>query len=90
MINHVDKRSSIEHARKYNTPESSEVQATILGGKDGEVGTRDIVLRKRGTINRNGSQVLDKTPIVHCSYDPLSYVLLFPDGRDGWYEVMVI
>ncbi|CDF38585.1 ATP dependant DNA helicase [Chondrus crispus] len=29
--------------------------------------------------------VLDPISVSHRAYDPLSYVLLFPNGRDGWY-----
>ncbi|CDF40018.1 unnamed protein product [Chondrus crispus] len=39
----------------------------------------------RGTLNSNGNEVLDPISVSHRAYDPLSYVLLFPNGRDGWY-----
>ena len=32
----------------------------------------------------NGSERLLKISWDHRSYDPLAYVLLFSDGRDGW------
>ncbi|CDF33589.1 Putativ ATP dependant DNA helicase [Chondrus crispus] len=39
----------------------------------------------RGTLNSNGNEVLDPISVSHRAYDPLSYVLLFPNGRDRWY-----
>ena len=49
------------------------------------VGNRDIVVSARGTAV-NGSERLFKISWDHRSYDPLAYVLLFPDGRDGWHH----
>ncbi|CDF36294.1 unnamed protein product [Chondrus crispus] len=37
------------------------------------------------TLDSNGNEVLDPISVSHRAYDPLSYVLLFPNGRDGWY-----
>ncbi|CDF40520.1 ATP dependant DNA helicase [Chondrus crispus] len=34
-------------------------------------------------LNSNGNEVLDTISVTHRSYDPLSYVLLFPYGQDG-------
>ncbi len=42
-------------------------------------------MRKRGHANANGNEFLDKVSISHKSYDPLSYVVLFPNGTDGWH-----
>ncbi|CDF40970.1 ATP dependant DNA helicase PIF1 [Chondrus crispus] len=85
MVIHADRRPSHEHVRRYNGPEASEVAALIPGNEDGEIGRRDIVVRRRGTLNSNGNEVLDPISVSHRAYDPLSYVLLFPNGRDGWY-----
>ncbi|CDF37673.1 unnamed protein product [Chondrus crispus] len=85
MVIHADRRPSHEHVRRYNGPEVSEVAALIPGNEDGEIGRRDIVVRRRGTLNSNGNEVLDPISVSHRAYDPLSYVLLFPNGRDGWY-----
>jgi len=88
MVIHADRRPSGAHVGRYNGPSSSEVAAIVPGSEDGEVGRRDIVLRRRGTLNSNGNEVLDTVPVTHRSYDPLCYVLLFPDGRDGWHPEM--
>lgn len=48
------------------------------------------MLCKRSAINENGNQALDQIPNGHRSYYLLSYVLLFPEGRYGWYHGMVI
>lgn len=85
MVIHADRRPSNEHVRRYNGPEASEVAVLIPGNEDGEIGRRDIVVRKRGILNSNGNEVLDPISVTHRSYDPLSYALLFPDGRDGWH-----
>ncbi|CDF38180.1 ATP dependant DNA helicase PIF1 [Chondrus crispus] len=77
MVIHADRRPSYEHVRRYNGPEASEVAALIPGNENGEIG--------RGTLNSNGNEVLDPISLSHRAYDPLSYVLLFPNGRDGWY-----
>ncbi|CDF38639.1 unnamed protein product [Chondrus crispus] len=85
MVIHADRRPSHEHVRRYNGPEASEVAALIPGNEDGEIGRRDIVVRRRVTLNSNGNEVLDPISVSHRAYDPLSYVLLFQNGRDGWY-----
>ena len=85
MFVHADCRPSHEHVRRHNGPEASEVAALIPGNEDGEIGRRDIVVRRRGTLNSNENEVLDPISVSHRTYDPLSYVLLFPNGSDGWY-----
>ncbi len=49
------------------------------------IGKRDILVRKRGQTNSNENEVLGKVSISHRSYYPLSYVMLFPNGTDGWH-----
>ena len=83
MVIHADRRPTTGHARRYNRPESSEVAALIPGPENGMVGNRDIVVSARGTAV-NDSERLRTISWDHRSYDPLAYVLLFPDGRDGW------
>ncbi len=85
IVIHADRRPSGEHVRRYNGPSCPEVAALIPENEDGMVGNRDIVVRKRGSLNSNGNEALDKVKVTHRSYDPLSYVILFPDGRDGWH-----
>ncbi len=69
--------------RRYNGLSCSEIAALIPGNEDGQIGKRDILVRKRFQANSNGNEVLDKVSISHRSYDPLSYVILFPNGTDG-------
>ena len=71
--------------RRYNGTEASEVAAFIPGNEDGGIDRRDIVVRRRGTLNSDGNKVLDPNSANHRAYDPLSYVLLVRNGRDGWY-----
>ncbi len=49
------------------------------------ISKRDILVRKRGQANSNGNEVLDKVNISRRSYDPLSYVMLFPNGTERWH-----
>ena len=42
-------------------------------------------MRRRGSLKITGNEVLDLISVSHRAYDPLRYVLLFPNGRDGWY-----
>ncbi len=49
------------------------------------IGKRDTLVRNAAKPTRNGNEVLDKVSISHRSYDPLSYVMLFPNGTDGWH-----
>ena len=83
MVIHAHRRPTIEHARRYNRPESSEVIALIPGPENGIVGNREIVVSARGTAV-NGSKRLRKLSWDHRLYDPLAYMLFSPDGRDGW------
>ena len=64
---------------RYNTPTADEVGAIMVGdGTDTEEKTHDIIVKKKGGP-------LQRISILHTSYLPMHYVLLFPDGRDGWH-----
>ena len=90
MLITADRSLTTENVRRYNRPESSEVAILIPRPEKGMIGTRDIVVSARGTAG-NGSEHLRKISCDHRSYDPLAYVLLFPDGRDGWhYELRLL
>ena len=66
-------------SRRYNTPTANEVGAIMVGdGTDTEEKTRDIIVKKKGGP-------LQRISILHPAYLPMHYVLLFPDGRDGWH-----
>lgn len=69
-----------------NEPESLEVAAIIVGVEYRKVITRYILLRERGTINQNESEMLERISIRLCYYDPLSFVRLFLDGSNGWHQ----
>ncbi len=66
-------------------PSCSEVAELLPGNEDEMIGKREILVRKRGQANSNGNEVLDKVSISHRSYDLLSYVMIFPNGTDGWH-----
>ncbi len=85
IVIHADRKPAVEHVRRYNGPSCSEVAALIPGNEDGTIGNRDIVVRRRGVLNANGNEKLHTVSVSHRSYDPLSYVLLLPDGADGWH-----
>ena len=65
--------------RRYNKPTANEVGAIMVGdGTDTEEKTRDIIVKKKGGP-------LQRISILHPSYLPMHYVLIFLDGRDGWH-----
>ncbi|RIA79292.1 hypothetical protein C1645_841042 [Glomus cerebriforme] len=66
-------------ARRYNAPAASDVAAIMVGdGYEIEPSNRDIVLNLcNGTLQRISE--------LHPSYDPLQYVLLFPNSDNGWH-----
>ncbi len=82
FVIHADERPTNEHVCRYNGPSCSEVAALIPGNEDGMIGKRDILVKKRGQANSNGNEVLGKVGISHRSYDPLSYVMQFPNGTN--------
>ena len=66
--------------RRYNLPTADDEVAAIIPGDGSEERSdhRDIVLRLRGGGLRRISH-------LHPSYSTLHYVLLFPNGEDGWH-----
>src|SRR5436190_23790223 len=76
MIIHGNRTQDSHH---YNAPTAFEVAAIMVGdGHELHVANRDILLRMRD----GGLQRISE---IHPSYDPLHYVLLFPNGDDGWH-----
>ncbi len=65
--------------RRYNVPTVDEVSALMVGGDVDEVNARDIVIR-----STNG--YFQRVSPLHNAYAPLHYVLLFPDGHNGWHD----
>ncbi len=65
--------------RQYNTPTADEIGIIMVeDGTDAERTTRDIVVKKI-------ADPLQRISILHPSYIPMHYVLLFPNGQDGWH-----
>jgi hypothetical protein len=71
-----DHRTDLWH---YNAPTANEVGALMVGGDVDEANARNIVIR---SINGYFQRVFP----LHSAYAPLHYVLLFPDGRNGWHD----
>ncbi|PKY50734.1 hypothetical protein RhiirA4_546135 [Rhizophagus irregularis] len=66
-------------ACRYNTSAASDVAAIMVGdGYEVKPSNRDIVLNLC-------DRTLQRIFKLHPSYDPLQYVLLFPNGDDGWH-----
>ncbi|KAH8144449.1 uncharacterized protein LAJ45_11579 [Morchella importuna] len=84
MLLNLQLRLVMEHGadkRRENLPTSNEV-AAIIPDEYGDSGFRDIVLaHKNPDVNRQFS-VIDPN---HAAYMPLHYVLLFPNGENGWH-----
>ena len=70
-------RGDEQDPRRYNLPTADEV-AMIIPGEVGQVGERDIVVRRRDSGH------LQRMDALAPAYDPLQYPLLFPKGEDGW------
>ena len=69
--------------RRYNTPTADEIGAIMVrNGFDGSISDRDIIIKRR----QDGG--LQRISALHSAYTPLHYVLLFPDGRQGWTSTM--
>ena len=79
LVIHAHEKTKPGHERKYNLPESSEVAALIVGELFGAI---DIVLRKRGCVNADGFEKMDRIRLGNRMYDPLCCPLLFPSGED--------
>ena len=77
----VEVRLHVEQSadkRRYNLPTVDEIAAIVPGdGSENVRSDRDIVVRLIG-----GS--LQRISHLHPSYSSLHYVLLFPNGEDGW------
>ena len=70
----AEKKPSDEPSRRYNLPTSSEV-AVIMPGE--QANDLDVIIQ----THEGGLQRISG---LHRSYDPLHYVLLFPNGTDGY------
>jgi hypothetical protein len=66
---------------RYNAPTANKVGALMVGGDVDVVDACDIVVR-----STNG--YFQRVSPMHSAYVPLHYVLLFPDGRNGWHDGM--
>jgi hypothetical protein len=70
-----DHRTNLQ---RYNAPSVDEVGALMVGGDVDEADARDIVVRSTNGYFQHVSP-------LHSAYAPLHYVLLFPDGHNGWH-----
>jgi hypothetical protein len=71
-----DRRNDL---RRYHAPTVDKVGALMVGGDVDEADSRDIIVRLT-----NG--YFQRVSPLHSAYAPLHYVLLFPDGRNGWHD----
>jgi len=71
-----DRRTDLRH---YNVPTVDEVGALMVGGDVDEVNARDIIIRSTNDYFQHVSP-------LHSAYAPLHYVLLFPNGHNGWHD----
>jgi hypothetical protein len=65
--------------RCYNAPIVDEVGALMVGADVDEVDTRNIVMRSTNNYFQHVSP-------LHSAYAPLHYILLFPNGHNGWHD----
>jgi hypothetical protein len=71
-----DHRTNLQ---RYNAPTVDEVGALMVGGDVDEADARDIVVHSSNGYFQHVSP-------LHSAYAPLHYILLFPDGRNGWHD----
>jgi hypothetical protein len=71
-----DRRTDLRH---YNAPTTNEVGALMVGGDVDEADARNIVIH-----STNG--YFQRVSPLHSAYALLHYVLLFPDGCNGWHD----
>jgi hypothetical protein len=64
---------------RYLVPIVDEVGALMVGGDVDEADSRIIVV-----CSTDG--YFQRVSPLHSAYAPLHYVLLFPDGRNGWHD----
>ncbi|KAG2219582.1 hypothetical protein INT45_002540, partial [Circinella minor] len=64
-------------ALRYNRPTESEIGILIVENNDESVNSRDIVMRTRFDSFQHTNE-------GHRHYDTLHYVLIFPEGDEGW------
>ncbi|GFR95770.1 hypothetical protein ElyMa_006281000 [Elysia marginata] len=79
IVLHAEKKTPQNgHARSYNLPTSSEIAALLPGDSTGNL---EIISKCR----EGDGQELKRINACQRSYDPLSYILMFPTGCDGWH-----
>lgn len=79
---HSCRDQSRDHYGQYLQPASAEIAAIVPRSSGYEVNAyRDIIVQSQeGGLLRINEQ--------HPLYDPLHYVLIFPDGRQGWMATL--
>ena len=70
-----DKKPDGEHERRYNLPDRNEIAVISLNESKEPA---DVLIRMKD----NGP--LHRISDLHPAFDPLRYILLFPDGQHGW------
>lgn len=83
---HANRRPAAEHVKGYNGLKASELAAIIPEDEQKLIGCRDVVVRRRGSLNSNNNEVLTTINVSSRAYGALTYNLLLPKGQDGWYS----
>jgi hypothetical protein len=79
----AERRPEGEHLRRYNVPDTVQLsEVAVLYRDDAPGSTRDLVLRRRAPDG--AGRLLTRISQLHRAFDPLHYVLLFPEGDDQW------
>jgi hypothetical protein len=69
----VFKADGVPDRRTYNAPTTTEIGMVYINSESSDVGPRDIVIRTRSNEVRRVSE-------LNQHYDPLHYVMMFPEG----------
>lgn len=79
LIISAEARPANQHPRRYNRSEGWKEVTVLI---DEQPGHQDIVLRRRPDREGPYLQIINET---HRAFEPLHFVLLFPEGTTGWH-----
>ena len=68
--------------RRYNAPAAGEIAAFMPGTEDEEVRGREVRVTMRAIAGNAGMRHIT---VSHPAYDPLHFVLFYPNGEAGWH-----
>jgi hypothetical protein len=80
-IRFVNPYENKKDPNRYNPPATDEVGAVFTMNADDEIPQNEVLIREKA----NGPYNLKSIPRFSKHIEPLTYVLLFPNGTTGWH-----